>query len=533
MSSPAAPGSGANSGTPAKSGASPAASPAPAATPAGGGSSSPSAPGSGSPASSQAPTQNPQPQGRSVKPIRPIQDQTDNDKMSAVERRRIREGKTKAPEATPAQKTTETAKPGEQGQPTRGPDGRFVAAESSAEALRGDKSALEARKERLEAEKSGKPPVAPAAGTEQRTPEQVAQEAADALENLTPEQKQAREKFRKIPNGGATDHPDGPAADGRFVLGGKVYKDPAAAGQAHRSLQGIHRSLENTAREGTRLARGWEEAYHRDVKFLKAELQKIKLGGSPAAAAPSASQSPTPTGSQAASQPTPGKTKTFSESMDWNTFNQLYNSREFGPVGAQMHLASALDSYINELIPSLESRIEEKYKKSIEPLQKTHQMVEQRVQSEAALRTARETWNQIAQAVDPETGEPYYPELHEDPKLIEEILPIWLSFDPNFGMTDNGVFSAYLQWKHYRGLQQTRASAAGQTAASVVENLQQNGNAAARAVVVGGGTHGVSPTPPTANATRQARERSVIDGIKRAQGGFVTSSGINLGRLNR
>ncbi len=497
MSSPAAPGSGsAAPAAPAKGGASPA---APAATPS-------SAPSSST--TSQAP---------SDRQIRPI---PNPDHQSAVERRRAAKAAEKS--GTPAKQNdagTPEPKPASSGEPTRDPStGRFVPVESSAEVLRGEKSALEARRERLAAKKAA--PAPPAAGEqpgEVPDPTKAAKPASDPSKPGEP-----------------VHIPDGPMQDGRFALGNKIYPNASAAGQAHRSLQGIHKSLETTTSKAAELARGWEAAHTRDVTTLRShiatlqnELAQLKGGvQSPTSGAqPAAASQPTPA-AQAASKP-------FQESMDWKTFNELYRSPEFGPVGAQIFLMENLNNHIGSLRDSLKAEILESMKSELEPLRKTHQMVDQRVQSTAALQSARALWSRVANATNPESGEPYYPELAADPKLIEEILPIWLSYGPQFGMTDRGIFNAYLEWKHWRGTAQAQQTDAGQTAAQVVAALDSQANAGARAVVAGASTHGVSPTPPAPGDPRANRGRAIMDGIKGASSSFKTSTGFDLGRMNR
>lgn len=499
-----APASGSGTGAPAGTGASPAA-PSPAASP------------SGAPSidSSKAPS------GPTRGPIRPIQDQTDNDSMSAVERRKIRAKEAAKPQAqrdqeaaAEAKKKSETgAQQSGQGQ-VRDESGRFVAV-SGAEELRGDKSALEARKEQQAQAKN--PPKAAAAAP-------------------APDPK-AQPQPRSQPATTDISLPDGPTADGKFALGGKIYADHAAAGQAHRSLQGIHKSLETTTAKAAELSRGWETAYTRDVGRLRAEIQRLSGGGSP-----QPGQSPTPTTPQAAAagqtqagaSATPAAPEPFSKSMDWKAFHQLYNSPEFGPVGAQIHLSQQLDAYLTKALGFLKTELADTFKKDLDPLRATSDLVQRRIQSQQALEGARVLWSQVAEAKNPETGQPYYPELAENPKLIEEVLPIWLSLGPQQGMTDQGIFTAYLMWKHHRGESQSRQSDAGETAASIIASAQQAGNsAAARSVVSGAGSPPIPTTSPTADQTRSARAAAVVDGIKRAQGTFVSSTGLKLGRMNR
>jgi hypothetical protein len=219
--------------------------------------------------------------------------------------------------------------------------------------------------------------------------------------------------------------------------------------------------------------------------------------------------------------------------MDWKTFNELYRSPEFGPVGAQVFLMENLGNHINSIRDSIKAEILASMKSELEPLQKTHRLVDQRVQSQAALTSARTLWSQVAAAKDPDTGVPYYPELAENPALIEEILPIWFSYGPEFGFTDRGVFNAYLEWKHWRGTNQSRASDAGQTAAQVVSTLAGQQNNGAKAVVAGASTHGVSPTPPAPVDPRAQRGKAIMDGIRAAKSHVVTSTGFDLGRMNR
>lgn len=441
----------------------------------------------------------------------------DLDSTTALQRRRAEREGEKAPKK-PAVKTAPDTPPSTDRGDGRNADGQFVKKGGTdpepAETARGNMSALEARK----AAKSKAPDAPPDA----RTPEQVAAEAAEALQRLP----------KSEPKPGAEGEiPDITVED--------IVRDPAKFAQQHKSLRGIHRSLEAQTRKATTLATGWETAYNRDIGRMKTYIQQLRSGQSqtppspaPASAAasgqPNAPGSPAPTSDQVA--------KKFSESVDWKQFHQLLNSQEFGATGAQIFLSQQLDGYVDTLKDSLKKEILESFGKEIEPLRKTHEMIDKRMMGREALQRARDTWNHISNSVDPQTGDPYFPELAADPKLVDEVLPIWLRFHPEFAMTDDGVWSAYLQWRDSRSRRSSAAEGAGATAASLVAALQSGGNSAARAVVTGGVQNGSgipTPTPRTGEMTRQDRETAIKAGIRGAKTEHVTSSGISLGRTNR
>lgn len=261
-----------------------------------------------------------------------------------------------------------------------------------------------------------------------------------------------------------------PAAPVKFL--GKQYKSLADVEQLHRTLQGVHRSQQDSIRNltgerdyGYKAAHAWiKEVEQRDAKIAELEA---RLGGSAQAGAAGAGAASAPGAATA-----DFKIEDVLESIDGDAFEQA--ATQFGlPSAAKLLAADILKVVTEKLVPSIRSG----YEQALAPLQGEAQQRQMEAQQQQLI-------DSVASLKLPD-GNPAFPEV-SDGKALREIGALWAQsgLPPEVALTPQGFMLAI---SNYRMLKQMT----GFGGEAAPELTPESINAAAGLTAEGG-------APPTA-----------------------------------
>lgn len=407
-------------------------------------------------------------------------------------------------------------------QPVRDANGRFVAKDAPAEPASAPSAPASA--DVVQGGEGGAvaPPSSPAAAGENAPKKTTVSPSAPPIQRF--------EDIGRAPVPADSDDFDTPAEPAGLdrLLDGVTFTDDAAK---HRVKSIIGRTkgyerriagMESELDEALRVIDMWDQAARRNG-WVDAGPNAAPAG------APAAPSSKT-------TAPSPVE---FSKRLDTRVLRDL--AEEKGVDAALLAMGQAMDQYLKEILPTVESRAEERARALVtQELEPVRQTTEQRRVFDASFNIFR----QAAERADAE-GNPIYPELGEDREVIDRVVDIWNKFDPKLKMdpSGRGVHFAVLQYRHENGIgvgssRKTPSRGQAPTSGNRNQDDQQPTTSIGRALLgqpseealVGDGG-----TPRTAGGTSKpgSEAASVVDEILAVRVNNTAPDGTDLGFRRR
>jgi len=298
------------------------------------------------------------------------------------------------------------------------------------------------------------------------------------------------------------------AGEGGYTFNGKTYKTEGEAKHAQSSYRGQLKSFEKRTQEAE------EEA-----ATAKAELAESKrLSQTPAK--PDA-ESKKPASEDAT------KEKGLDDFVNWKTYQDFYESPDYGPASAQRYLALKNQEYLDAMAKGLEERFNKTLTEKLEPVEMNEQA---RVEFEETVGY----FTELSERED-DDGEKLFPEIQNDTGDQEFITRVAVRFSNDAELKEMGSYGVYLALLAERDWEKFNVPEVGKGKAKAVEapketpkegtkasealtqfNKEREAAKSGSVVPDGGGTPRLKPG--SAGRKVGSWEDNVMSGLERAAG---------------
>jgi hypothetical protein len=312
-----------------------------------------------------------------------------------------------------------------------------------------------------------------------------------------------------------TPEPGTPGGAAKFSFGGKEWESQAQAEQSFRTLQGIHRSLNDrlatvtqTNNQNQYSASEWK----RVAEQAQAELEALK-GGRPTGQNAGGAGAQGGNGASLGGQPLdriPESADDILAGVDLGLVAEIAEER--GPLAAT-HLL--LTESLNRMLPAIRAEIE----RAQAPFAQYAQAAQVTSQAQGLIQDMG-NWTKTLPDGTP-TAEPLYPEL-SDPVALNKIAALWekLGLSDDVALTPMGLMTAILHYRNMVGLYGGNGAAPTPTAVPGSTTTPQASGAAAAAAAVTARLTGQAPggdalSGPSGVAVRPGHAESDGDRLRR------------------
>jgi len=221
--------------------------------------------------------------------------------------------------------------------------------------------------------------------------------------------------------------PPSPTPAEKFVFGGVEFDNKNVAEQNFRTLRGMYKSLEDSAKTNESKASGW----YTEAQRLAKRVSELEAHG--------ATTKPTaPAGN--------GKTDESQSSINWDLYAEIRKAADEArkPHEADRWLAEEMERVMELRRQKDREELRSEFEKSLMPVREMQEYNEQVSKADEAI-------NSLSALPGPD-GKPLYPEL-QNPQEIEAIGQVWTSagFPLDMILTQQGTALAVLLYRFVKG----------------------------------------------------------------------------------